>query len=71
MVAVGAVLAVAFSITQDAVMTIWNVALGIVVMLWAFGFGTMKELLSSNRRKRRCLRPVRHTHRNERRGSEA
>ncbi|HEX2427377.1 MAG TPA: hypothetical protein VHI53_05585 [Gaiellaceae bacterium] len=51
MVAVGAVLAVAFSITQDAVMTIWNVALGIVVMLWAFGFGTMKELLSSNRRK--------------------
>ena len=50
MVAVGAVLAVAFSITQDAVMTIWNVALGIVVMLWAFGFGTMKELLSSNRR---------------------
>jgi uncharacterized membrane protein YbhN (UPF0104 family) len=34
----------AFSITQDAVMTIWNVVLGVIVMLWAFGFGTMKEL---------------------------
>jgi uncharacterized membrane protein YbhN (UPF0104 family) len=41
----------AFSITQDAVMTIWNVVLGIVVMLWAFGVGTMKELLSSRGRK--------------------
>jgi uncharacterized membrane protein YbhN (UPF0104 family) len=41
----------AFSITQDAVMTIWNVVLGIVVMLWAFGFGTMKELLSRGGRK--------------------
>ena len=41
----------AFSITQDAVMTIWNVVLGILVMLWAFGFGTMKELFSSRGRK--------------------
>jgi uncharacterized membrane protein YbhN (UPF0104 family) len=37
----------AFSITQDAVMTIWNVVLGILVMLWAFGLGTMKEIFSS------------------------
>jgi uncharacterized membrane protein YbhN (UPF0104 family) len=41
----------AFSITQDAVMTIWNVVLGVIVMLWAFGFGTMKELFSSRGRK--------------------
>ena len=36
----------AFSITQDAVITIWNVVLGVVVMLWAFGYGQMKELFS-------------------------
>ena len=36
----------AFSITQDSVMTIWNVVLGIVVMTWAFGFDTMKHMLS-------------------------
>jgi uncharacterized membrane protein YbhN (UPF0104 family) len=41
----------AFSITQDSVMTIWNVVLGIIVMLWAFGFSTMKELLSKSRRR--------------------
>lgn len=41
----------AFSITQDAVMTIWNVVLGVIVMLWAFGFGAVKELLSSRGRK--------------------
>jgi uncharacterized membrane protein YbhN (UPF0104 family) len=41
----------AFSITQDAVMTIWNVVLGVIVMLWAFGFGTMKELFTSRGRK--------------------
>ena len=29
----------AFSITQDAVMTVWNVVLGFVVGLWAFGSG--------------------------------
>jgi uncharacterized membrane protein YbhN (UPF0104 family) len=37
----------AFSITQDSVMTIWNVVLGVIVMLWAFGFGQMKEVLTS------------------------
>jgi hypothetical protein len=40
----------AFSVTQDAVITIWNVVLGVAVMLWAFGYGQMKELLSKNRR---------------------
>jgi uncharacterized membrane protein YbhN (UPF0104 family) len=36
----------AFSITQDAVMTIWNVVLGVVVMLWAFGWRQAKQLVS-------------------------
>ena len=40
----------AFSITQDSVMTIWNVVLGIVVMTWAFGFDTMKQMLSKRGR---------------------
>jgi hypothetical protein len=31
-------------------MTIWNVVPGIVVMLWASGFRTMKELLSNSRK---------------------
>ena len=35
----------AFSITQDSVMTIWNVILGIVVMLWAFGWTQLKTML--------------------------
>ena len=35
----------AFSITQDAILTIWNVVLGIAVMLWAFGFDEVKRLL--------------------------
>jgi uncharacterized membrane protein YbhN (UPF0104 family) len=41
----------AFSITQDSVITIWNVILGVVVMLWAFGFEQMKTLLPRPRRK--------------------
>jgi uncharacterized membrane protein YbhN (UPF0104 family) len=41
----------AFSITQDSVMTIWNVVLGIVVMTWAFGFHTMKHMLSRRGRE--------------------
>jgi uncharacterized membrane protein YbhN (UPF0104 family) len=36
----------AFSITQDSILTIWNVVLGIAVMVWAFGFGQMKDMLS-------------------------
>jgi uncharacterized membrane protein YbhN (UPF0104 family) len=39
----------AFSLTQDSVMTIWNVVLGLAVMLWAFGYTQMKALLSSGR----------------------
>ena len=35
----------AFSVTQDAILTIWNVVLGIAVMLWAFGFNQVKRLL--------------------------
>lgn len=34
----------AFSITQDAIITIWNVILGIVVVLWAFGYKRAREL---------------------------
>jgi len=40
----------AFSITQDAILTIWNVVLGIVVMLWAFGFDQVKTMLSKKER---------------------
>ena len=39
----------AFSITQDAVLTIWNVLLGVVVMLWAFGYEQMKQLFSKRK----------------------
>ena len=35
----------AFSITQDAILTIWNVVLGVIVMVWAFGFDAAKNLL--------------------------
>jgi uncharacterized membrane protein YbhN (UPF0104 family) len=40
----------AFSITQDSVITLWNVVLGFAVMLWAFGWHGMKAVLP--RRKR-------------------
>jgi hypothetical protein len=42
---------VAFSITQDAVLTIWNVLLGVVVMAWAFGYGQMREILRNRGKK--------------------
>jgi uncharacterized membrane protein YbhN (UPF0104 family) len=41
----------AFSVTQDSILTIWNVVLGLTVLIWAFGFGQVKELLSHTRRK--------------------
>jgi uncharacterized membrane protein YbhN (UPF0104 family) len=41
----------AFSITQDSVMTIWNVVLGVIVMLWAFGFDQVRTLLSREGRQ--------------------
>jgi hypothetical protein len=31
-------------------MTIWNVVLGVAVMLWAFGFATMKQQFSKRGR---------------------
>jgi len=36
----------AFSITQDSIITIWNVVLGVAVMAWAFGFHQMKSLFT-------------------------
>jgi uncharacterized membrane protein YbhN (UPF0104 family) len=36
----------AFSVTQDAVLTIWNVVLGVVVMVWGLGYAQMKEMFS-------------------------
>jgi uncharacterized membrane protein YbhN (UPF0104 family) len=41
----------AFSVTQDAVITLWNVVLGVAVMLWAFGYGQMKEILFKSRKR--------------------
>lgn len=35
----------AFSITQDAILTLWNIVLGVVVMIWAFGFRAAKNLV--------------------------
>jgi uncharacterized membrane protein YbhN (UPF0104 family) len=35
----------AFSITQDAVLTIWNVVLGVAVGIWAFGWGQVRALV--------------------------
>lgn len=36
----------AFSIAQDSILTIWNVLLGLTLMLWVFGFSQVKALLS-------------------------
>jgi uncharacterized membrane protein YbhN (UPF0104 family) len=36
----------AFSITQDSIITLWNVVLGLIVMAWAFGLGQAKQMLS-------------------------
>jgi uncharacterized membrane protein YbhN (UPF0104 family) len=41
----------AFSVTQDAVITIWNVVLGIAVLLWAFGWKQARQMLSRPRKK--------------------
>jgi uncharacterized membrane protein YbhN (UPF0104 family) len=47
----------AFSITQDSILTIWNVLLGLTVMLWAFGFGQVREMLSKKVRRRAQEQP--------------
>jgi uncharacterized membrane protein YbhN (UPF0104 family) len=36
----------AFSVTQDSVITIWNVVLGLIVALWAFGFRQVGQMLA-------------------------
>jgi uncharacterized membrane protein YbhN (UPF0104 family) len=41
----------AFSVTQDSVITIWNVVLGLAVLLWAFGFTQAKQMLSKKGRE--------------------
>jgi uncharacterized membrane protein YbhN (UPF0104 family) len=41
----------AFSITQDAIITMWNVVLGVVVMVWAFGFRAAKDLIFRREKK--------------------
>src|SRR5262249_25927013 len=47
----------AFSITQDAILTLWNVVLGLAVMLWAFGFHQAKRLLSKSERAQALEQP--------------
>ncbi len=41
----------AFSITQDSILTIWNVLLGVAVMLWTFGFAFVKAMFSKSGRQ--------------------
>jgi uncharacterized membrane protein YbhN (UPF0104 family) len=41
----------AFSVTQDSVLMMWNVVLGIALMLWAFGYTQTKQLLSKSRQE--------------------
>jgi uncharacterized membrane protein YbhN (UPF0104 family) len=48
----------AFSITQDSILTIWNVVLGIAVMLWAFGWHQVRDLLIKSRRKKPAQEPA-------------
>jgi hypothetical protein len=35
----------AFSIAQDSVLTLWNVVLGVVVMIWAFGWRQLRTMI--------------------------
>jgi uncharacterized membrane protein YbhN (UPF0104 family) len=48
----------AFSVTQDAVVTIWNVVLGVAVLLWAFGPTQAKQLLLRSRKHTRERSPA-------------
>ena len=48
----------AFSITQDSILTIWNVVLGITVMLWAFGWHQVRDLLMKSRHKKPAQEPA-------------
>jgi uncharacterized membrane protein YbhN (UPF0104 family) len=48
----------AFSITQDAVVTIWNVVLGVIVMVWAFGYGAAKDMVFTRKKKPKPEEPA-------------
>lgn len=41
----------AFSITQDAILTVWNIVLGALVMVWAFGYRSAKALVLDRRKQ--------------------
>ena len=41
----------AFSVTQDSVITAWNIVLGVTDMFWAFGYTQTKAMLTKNGRK--------------------
>lgn len=41
----------AFSISQDAILTIWNVVLGLIVMIWAFGWGAARDMVFKRDKK--------------------
>lgn len=41
----------AFSITQDSIITLWNVVLGVTVVAWAFGFREVREMFPKRKRK--------------------
>jgi hypothetical protein len=43
--------AAAFSVTQDSVLMMWNVVLGVALMLWAFGYAQTRQLFSRAGRK--------------------
>jgi uncharacterized membrane protein YbhN (UPF0104 family) len=47
----------AFSVTQDAVLTIWNVVLGLFVMVWGLGYTQMKDVLSKTAGRRAQEQP--------------
>jgi uncharacterized membrane protein YbhN (UPF0104 family) len=47
----------AFSVTQDSILTIWNVVLGLTVLIWAFGFGQVREMFSKRHEKQPQTEP--------------
>jgi hypothetical protein len=36
---------------QDSILMMWNVVLGVAIMLWAFGYAQTKQLFSRPRRQ--------------------
>jgi uncharacterized membrane protein YbhN (UPF0104 family) len=41
----------AFSVTQDSVITLWNVVLGLIVFTWAFGLGQLRDMFTKRKRE--------------------